>query len=85
MIEFYQAYADYKDLMDLTEAMLKTVAQDVLGKTEVDYQGEVYDFGAPFVRMSMVDSILHYNPQYTREQLWDIEQAKAIVEKDLKE
>jgi lysyl-tRNA synthetase class 2 len=57
MIEFYQAYADYKDLMDLTEAMLKTVAQDVLGKTEVDYQGEVYDFGAPFARISMVDSI----------------------------
>jgi len=85
MIEFYQAYADYNDLMDLTEAMLKTVAQEVLGKTEVDYQGEVYDFGAPFVRMSMVDSILHYNPQYTREQLWDMEQAKLIVEKDLKE
>ncbi len=85
MIEFYQAYADYNDLMDLTEAMLKTVAQEVLGKTEVEYQGEVYDFGAPFVRMSMVDSILHYNPQYTREQLWDMEQATAIVEKDIKE
>ncbi len=85
MIEFYQAYADYKDLMDLTEAMLKTVAQDVLGKTEVDYQGEVYDFGAPFARISMVDSILLHNPQYTREQLWDREQAAAIVEKDIKE
>ncbi len=85
MIEFYQAYADYKDLMDLTEAMLKTVAQEVLGKTEVDYQGEVYDFGAPFVRMSMVDAILHYNPQYTREQLWDMAAASQIVEKDIKE
>jgi lysyl-tRNA synthetase class 2 len=48
MIEFYQAYADYRDLMDLTEAMLRTLAQDILGKTEVEYQGEVFDFGKPF-------------------------------------
>jgi lysyl-tRNA synthetase class 2 len=38
--------------------MLRTVALDVLGKTEVEYQGEVFDFGKPFERLSMVDSIL---------------------------
>ncbi|WP_417553767.1 amino acid--tRNA ligase-related protein [Marinomonas fungiae] len=40
MIEFYQAYADYKDLMDLTEEMLRTVSEQVLGTTKVPYQGE---------------------------------------------
>ena len=70
MIEFYQAYADYKDLMNLTEDMLRTVAQDVLGTTVVrntvkNSEGEVveekfYDFGKPFQRLSMVDAILKY-------------------------
>jgi lysyl-tRNA synthetase class 2 len=84
MIEFYQAYADYRDLMDLTEDMLRTLAQNILGKTEVDYQGEVFDFGARFERLSMVDSILKYNPEITREQLWDREQAEAIIRSKLK-
>ena len=84
MIEFYQAYADYRDLMDLTEDMLRTVALDVLGKTEVEYQGEVYDFGARFERLSMVDSILKYNPDLTRAQLWNFDQAAEIVRTRLK-
>jgi lysyl-tRNA synthetase class 2 len=72
MIEFYQAYADYKDLMNLTEDMLRTVAQDVLGTTTVintvkNADGEVtetieYDFGQPFVRLSMADAIIKYGP-----------------------
>ncbi|MDI1300390.1 MAG: lysine--tRNA ligase [bacterium] len=84
MIEFYQAYADYRDLMDLTEDMLRTLAEDILGKTEVEYQGEFYEFGQPFARLSMVDSILKYNPELTREQLWDREQAEAIIRRKLK-
>ena len=84
MIEFYMAYADFRDLMDLTEDMLRTLAEDVLGKTLVDYQGETYAFGSPFVRISMVDSILLYNPELTREQLWDVEQASAIIRDKLK-
>ena len=84
MIEFYQAYADYRDLMDLTEAMLRTLAEDILGNTEVEYQGEVFDFGQPFERISMVDSILKYNPDLTREQLWDIDQAAEIIRNKLK-
>ena len=84
MIEFYQAYADYRDLMDLTEAMLRTLAEDILGNTEVEYQGEVFDFGQPFERISMVDSILKYNTDLTREQLWDIDQAAEIIRSKLK-
>ena len=84
MIEFYMAYADYRDLMDLTEDMLRTLAQDILGKTDVDYQGEVYDFGGKFTRLSMVDSILKYNPELTREQLWDVAAASEIIRSKLK-
>ncbi len=84
MIEFYQAYADYRDLMDLTEDMLRTVALDVLGKTEVEYQGEVFDFGARFERLSMVDAILRFNPELTREQLWHVPTLSDIVRTKLK-
>ena len=72
MIEFYQAYADYNDLMNLTEDMLRTVAQDVLGTTTVvntvkNAEGEVTetiedDFGIAFQRLSMADAILQYGP-----------------------
>lgn len=61
MIEFYQAYADYRDMMDTTEAMLRFVAETVLGTTIVPYGESTYDFGQPFIRMSMVDAILKYN------------------------
>ncbi len=84
MIEFYQAYADYRDLMDLTEDMLRTLALEVLGKTEVEYQGEVFDFGAKFERLSMVDAILKYNPELTREQLWHVPTLADIVRSKLK-
>ena len=62
MIEFYQAYADYRDMMDTTEAMLRFVAESVLGTTTLQYGEATYDFAQPFTRMSMVDAILKYNP-----------------------
>ena len=79
MVEFYQAYSDYRDMMDLTEDMLRTVAKEVLGKTEVEYQGETFDFGKPFARMTVVESILHFNPDVRREQLDDMNEARAIA------
>ncbi len=62
MIEFYQAYADYNDLMDITEAMLKFIAETVLGTTIIEYGDSTYDFGATFNRLSMVDSVIQFNP-----------------------
>jgi lysyl-tRNA synthetase class 2 len=81
MMEFYQAYADHNDLMDLTEQLLRGLAETVLGKTTVEYQGEEYDFGKPFTRMTVKESILHFNPDLTEAQLDDIEQARAVAEK----
>ena len=82
MVEFYQAYSDYQELMDLTEEMLRTVTQDVLGTSQVHYQGTDLDFSKPFHRMTVVESILHFNPTLTAEQLATLESASAIA-KDL--
>jgi lysyl-tRNA synthetase class 2 len=81
MLEFYEAYADYQDLMDLTEEMLRAMAMEIHGKTTIPYQGEEYDFGAPFTRMTVKESILHFNPDITEAQLDDLEQARAIAER----
>ncbi len=62
MVEFYQAYADYRDLMDLTETLLRGLCEDVLGTTTLSYQGEHYDFGIPFARLSIEEAIRHYHP-----------------------
>ena len=80
MLEFYQAYADYRDLMDLTEDMLRHLTEEVLGTTAVTYQGEEYDFGSPFARMTIRESILHFNADVSAEQLDDLEKARAVAE-----
>jgi lysyl-tRNA synthetase class 2 len=79
MIEFYQAYADYKDLMDLTEDMLRKLCQEVMGKTTISYQGSEYDFGKPFRRLSVFDSILEFNPSISAEQISTLEGARAVA------
>ncbi|HBX35793.1 MAG TPA: lysine--tRNA ligase, partial [Pseudohongiella sp.] len=69
MVEFYQAYADYNDLMDFTEDMLRTLAVEVLGTTEIEYQGLKINLGEPFVRLPVKDSILQHCHGVTAEQL----------------
>src|SRR5690606_31418644 len=80
MLEFYQAYADYNDLMDLTEELLRGLALELLGDTRVPYQGEVYDFGKPFARMTVKEAILHFNQDIRAEQLEDLAAARALAE-----
>ena len=57
MLEFYQAYATYEDLMDLTEEMISGAAERVCGATRVTYQGKELDFGKGWKRISMADAI----------------------------
>ncbi|MCA3135049.1 MAG: lysine--tRNA ligase [Rhodocyclaceae bacterium] len=64
MLEFYEAYQDYDYLMDLTETLLREVAQRVLGTTLVSYQGTPIDLGKPFDRLTMAEAINRYNPRY---------------------
>ena len=80
MLEFYEAYADYHDLMNLTEDMLRDVARSVVGTTQIQYQGETYDFEKPFTRMTVKESILHYNPGIQANALDDIESARKIAQ-----
>ncbi len=81
MLEFYQAYADHNDLMNLTEDMLRTLARDVLGTTEIHYQDDVYDFGKPFARLSVFDSILRFNDDIDAATLADEQGARGIAER----
>ena len=81
MLEFYWAYADYNDLMDFTEEMLRTIAEQVLGKLQVTYQGHEIDLSKPIPRMSIVDSICHYNPEITLEQLHDEAKVRELCAK----
>ena len=73
MLEFYEAYRDYQYLMDFTESLLREVAQKVLGTTVISYQGRELDLGKPFHRLTMVQAIQKYHPQFTTEQLNDRE------------
>lgn len=71
MIEFYQAYADYHDLMDLTERMFNQLAIDVLGTTEITYQEEAISLKAPFARLSMSDAIAKYAKDFDMSRIDD--------------
>jgi lysyl-tRNA synthetase, class II len=79
MLEYYWAYAAFEDAMDLTEDMLRKLTTEVLGSTKVEYQGNSYDFSRPFERMSVFDSILHYNPDIDAGQLADEDGARSIA------
>ena len=60
MLEFYQAYARYQDLMDLTEDLFRKISQEVLDSTTVNYQGSSYDFAKPFARKTLIEAIQEY-------------------------
>jgi len=79
MLEFYQAYADYNDLMDITEAMFKGIASKVVGKEVIEYQGQEIDFSKPFARISVADSVLEKNPSLSHDDLHDLEKLSAYA------
>ncbi len=81
MLEFYQAYATYEHLMDITEQMFRGLAENVAGNTDIPTEdGEgVFDFAKPFARLSMFDSILQYNESISAEALADLSQATQIA------
>jgi len=60
MIELYEAYADYNDMMELTENMTAFVAEKVLGTTKINYQGTDLDLTPPWRRITMVDAVKEY-------------------------
>ncbi len=79
MVEFYAAYADYRDLIDLTETMLRELTVAVLGSSVVHYQGKTYDFGQAFTRMTVQEAILAYNPAASASELETEASARALA------
>jgi len=79
MLEFYQAFADYNDLMDITEDLLRQLATNVMGTTQIKNEGNVYDFEKSFTRLSVFDSILHFNPDITADSISDLDSAREIA------
>ena len=81
MLEAYRAYADYNDWMDTTEAMLHGMAEAVNGSTKVEYQGETFDFGVTFKRMTVEEAIAAYNPEFDMSKVRDRDYLVAYCEK----
>ncbi|MBJ6361240.1 lysine--tRNA ligase [Paenibacillus sp. MAHUQ-46] len=80
MIELYEAYADYKDIMELTENLIVHIAQEVLGATKIQYQDYEVDLGKPWRRVSMVDLVKEATGVDFSEQLSDEEAHRLAKE-----
>lgn len=79
MMEMYMAYADYKDLIVLIEDLYRRLAINVTGNTVVQYGEHTFDFGQPFVKMTMREAICHYRPQTNNADLDDFDKACAVA------
>lgn len=80
MMEFYAAYTDYQWLMDFTEALIREVVQATVGGLQIQYQGRPLDLAQPFDRLTIVEAICKYAPEYQAAQLQDI----AFLKQELK-
>ena len=84
MLEFYWAYANFNDLIDLTETMLQELAIAVTGGTTVIHDGQELDFSAPFDRLSVEESVRKFNPELEQADLWDMKTLKeACKQRDI--
>lgn len=81
MLEFYQAYADYFDLMNLTEELMQRIANDILGTLQFTSNQIEFDFAKPFHRLTLKNSILHYNQSIQESDLNSLEAAKRLAKK----
>ena len=81
MLEFYQSFARYDDLMDLIETMLRDVALAVCSETSLTWQGETIDLGAPFTRLSMEQAVAQFNPEMEVTKFRDAAYLKAEAER----
>ena len=81
MMEAYRAYADYNDWMDSTEAMLHGMADALNGTTIINYQGEEYDFGKRFARLTVEEAIAKHNPDFDLSKIRDRDYLAGWCEK----
>lgn len=79
MIEFYQAYADYRDMMDFTEKLFHYLCDEVLGTRQVEYQGHMIDFNKPFAKLTVKEAFLAHHPEVSPEQLEQVDSCRALL------
>jgi lysyl-tRNA synthetase class 2 len=73
MMEFYEAYANYRSLMDFTEGLIRQSAREALGAEKFVYQGRELDLSRPFARLTIVEAIHKYRPGFSVDQLQDVD------------
>lgn len=77
-VEIYQAFADYRDMMDMTEEVVVKTAEKVLGTTTINYEGTTIELASPWKRMSMIEAVKEYSGKdFTN--VTDLEEARAIA------
>jgi lysyl-tRNA synthetase, class II len=79
MLEFYQAYADYRDLIEMTEQMISTVANEVLGTTSVTYEGHAINLAPPWKKMTFLESLKEAG--VPEDVLSDVDKAREYAKK----
>lgn len=79
MLEFYQAYVDYKDIMNTSEGLIRELANNIVGSLIIRYQGNAIDLAKPFSRMTLRDCILHFNASLKAEQIDNIQLARQLA------
>lgn len=77
-VEIYQAFADYRDMMDLTEEVVVKTAEKVLGTTTINYEGTTIELASPWKRMSMIEAVKEYSGKDFTD-VTDLEEARAIA------
>ncbi|MEX1198220.1 MAG: lysine--tRNA ligase [Pseudohongiellaceae bacterium] len=80
MAEFYQAYADYHELMDMTEDMFRFIANETLGTKQFIYQGQEIDFGRPFERLPVRDAVLRHCNDVSEAMIGDRQALAEVLE-----
>ncbi|KTD51812.1 lysine tRNA synthetase [Legionella quinlivanii] len=80
MIEFYQAYADYNDMMNFTESLLHHLCDVVNGSRQIQYQDSILDFSNPFARLSVREAILKFHPNLNESHLSSIEACRKVLD-----
>ena len=82
MIEFYQTYCNYSDMMNITEDLLRYVVNKVKGVSLINYQGQNLDFGKPFKRITLKESILEFENNLTKDDIDNIDKIKNYCSKE---
>lgn len=81
MMEFYEAFCTYERMMEMTENIIRNAAQEACGSTKISYNGKEVDLESPFERLTILEAIKKYNPDYTDEQLNNPEWLKKEIVK----